>query len=339
VQKSNNILGGIIFSLLLASTSSAAFAAANNTAKTAPLSTVVNSSKTEIKNNNINTTTVVNNSPSIETPGLKVVASFYPMYEFAKQVGGNRIEVSSLIPIGVEPHDFEPTIQQIQNAQTADMMVINGAGMEGMWIKKIGSKFLVDTGQGIKLLGSNESVAHGGATDPHIWLDPILAKQQVEKIRDAFVKIDPGNAGYYSDNAKKYNAKLDALDASIKAAFSNCSKKDFIAFHNAFSYFAKRYGLNQHSIHEGVTPEGEILPQRLTQVIDLAHKLGLNAVYSEELLDPRSANVIAQEIPNGKVLVLSPIEGINKDEQKTGVGYIDKMNQDIGNLKIGLGCK
>jgi zinc transport system substrate-binding protein len=81
------------------------------------------------------------------------------------------------------------------------------------------------------------------------------------------------------------------------------------------------------------------LPQRLKEVIDLAHKLDLNVIYSEELLDPRSANVIAQEKPNGKVLVLSPIEGINKEEQKAGIGYIDKMDQDIGNLKIGLRCK
>jgi zinc transport system substrate-binding protein len=336
MQKSNSFFVAIIFTLILVLASSSAFAAANDTVKTGQSTTVANS-KTEINYNKINSTTAANNSTN--TPKLKVVASFYPMYEFAKQVGGNRVELSSLIPIGVEPHDFEPTIQQIQNAQTADMMVINGAGMEGSWIKKIDAKFLVDTSQGIQLLGSNESGAHGGATDPHIWLDPILAKQQVEKIRDAFVKIDPNSAAYYDYNAKNYIGKLDALDASIKEAFPNCSKKDFIAFHNAFSYFAKRYGLNQHSIHEGVTPEGEILPQRLTQVIDLAHKLDLNIIYSEELLDPRSATVIAQDIPNGKVLVLSPIEGISKEEQKAGIGYIDKMNQDIASLKIGLGCK
>jgi len=330
MQKSNNTLVGIMLTILLVSISSAAYAAVNDTDKITPSPTFAYSSKTEI---------APTNNLSTYTPRLKVAASFYPMYEFVKQVGGNRVEVSTLIPIGVEPHDFEPTIQQIQNAQTADMMVINGAGMEGSWIKKIDARFLVDASQGIKLLGSNESGAHVGGTDPHTWLDPILAKQQVEKIREGFVKIDPNGAAYYNDNAKKYIGKLDALDASIKAAFSNCSKKDFIAFHNAFSYFAKRYGLNQHSIHEGVTPEGEILPQRLRQVIDLAHKLDLNVIYSEELLDPRSATVIAQEIPNGKVLVLSPVEGINKDEQKTGVGYIDKMNQDIGNLKIGLGCK
>ena len=188
----------------------------NNTVKTSS-NTLANTSKIEINNNNTNTLLLPLILQVSNTPRIKVVASFYPMYEFAKQIGGNRVEVSSLIPIGVEPHDFEPTIQQIQNAQTADMMVINGAGMEGSWIKKIGSKFLVDTSQGIQLLGSNESGAHGGPTDRHIWLDPILAKQQVEKIRVGFVKINPNNAAYYNNNAKNYIGKLDALDTSIKA--------------------------------------------------------------------------------------------------------------------------
>jgi zinc transport system substrate-binding protein len=96
--------------------------------------------------------------------------------------------------------------------------------------------------------------------------------------------------------------------------------------------------LNQHSIL-GITPEGEILPQRLQEVIQTARDLGLNIIYSEDLVDPRSADVIAQEIPNGKVLILSPIEGINADEQKAGIGYLDKMNEDINNLKIGLQCQ
>ena len=96
--------------------------------------------------------------------------------------------------------------------------------------------------------------------------------------------------------------------------------------------------MNQHSIH-GITPEGEVLPQRLQEVIQLARDLGLNTIYSEDLVDPRSSEVIAQEIPNGKVLILSPIEGINAEEQEAGIDYLDKMNEDIDNLKIGLECQ
>lgn len=97
--------------------------------------------------------------------------------------------------------------------------------------------------------------------------------------------------------------------------------------------------MNQHSIHQGLTPEGEVLPQRLQEVIELARDLGLHTVYSEDLVDPRSSEVIAQEIPNGKVLILSPIEGINSEEQRAGIGYLDKMNENVENLKIGLECQ
>lgn len=275
-------------------------------------------------------------STDLDQSRIKVVASFYPVYEFVKNVGGNKVDVSTLIPIGVEPHDFEPTIQQIQNAESADLVVYNGASLE-KWIDKIDSKFKVDASQGLNLLKGNDSES-AGSYDPHVWLDPVLAEKQVENIRDALINADPANTVYYQSNADKFIAELNNLDNKIKTELTTCDKKDFIAFHNAFTYFASRYGLNQHSIL-GLTPEGEILPQRLQEIIELAKDLGLNIVYSEDLVDPRSAEVIAQEIPNGKVLILSPIEGINAAEQKAGIGYLDKMNEDIDNLKIGLQCR
>jgi zinc transport system substrate-binding protein len=116
-----------------------------------------------------------------------------------------------------------------------------------------------------------------------------------------------------------------------------CKKRDFISFHNSFSYFALRYGVTQHSI-SGSAPEAEITPLRLAEIIDLARKLGISVIYSEELVDPRKALVISEEIPNGKVLTLSPIEGITKNEQSMGIGYLDKMNENIRNLAKGLDC-
>ena len=264
---------------------------------------------------------------------VRVVASFYPMLEFVKRVGGERVEVSSLIPVGIEPHDYEPTIQQVQDAQTADMLVINGAGFEEKWIKNIKARSVLDTSVGLNLTSS----AHvsSKSVDPHIWLDPILAKQQVENIRDGLIKVDPANSAYYKENTNRFISDLDSLDKTIKSELSSCEKKDFIAFHNAFSYFSKRYRLTQHSI-QGVSPEADVLPQRLQQIVSLAHDMGLDTIFTEELADPRFASVIAQEIPNGKVLVLSPIEGIDKEEQNAGVSYLDKMKENIESFKVGL---
>lgn len=318
-------------------------------------STIMASTSTSIIGTNSNTSAIAMSKESNTVSKLKVVASFYPIFEFIKKVGGDRVEVSTLIPVGVEPHDFEPTIQQIQNAQRANMLVYNGAGFEGSWIKKINAKFVVDSSQGLDLTKNNRgkvSNSNDGRVDehdtnevaaepvnPHVWLDPILAKKQVENIRDGLIKIDPNNAAYYSENARQFVAELDSLDASIRSELSDCEKREFISFHNAFNYFAHRYNLIQHSIHETISPAGEILPQRIQQTIEIARNIGIDTIYSEDLLDPRLANVIAQEVPNGKVLILSPLEGIDQQEQKAGIGYVEKMKENIQNLKVGLKCK
>jgi zinc transport system substrate-binding protein len=316
-EVSNLLIGLLLISILLVSSSGVVFS--TNTNSTNPPTSA--------------------ETPNVSTSKLKVVASFFPVYEFLRKVGGDKVDASVLIPIGAEPHDFDPTIQQIQGVESAVILVYNGADMETTWINKVNPKFAVDTSKGLNLLGSNDPEIHA-PTDPHIWLDPILVTYQVENIRDGLIKVDPKNAAYYDQNADKFIGQLKSLDASIRGNLSgsNCAKRDFIAFHNAFSYFAKEYGLNQHSI-KGLTPEGEILPQRLVEVVQLAKNLGINVIYSEDLIDPRLAQAIADEIPNGKVVVLSPIEGIKPQEQQLGIGYLEKMYQDLSALKEGLQCK
>ena len=274
--------------------------------------------------------------PSNDTNKLRVIASFFPLYDYSRNVGGDRAEVSVMVPAGIEPHDWEPTPRNIADAESADMIVYNGAGFES-WFSGINAKFAVDTSRGIQLMEGGEGAQGGSNFDPHIWLDPVLAKKQVEAIRDGFIQTDPVNSDYYSQNAQRYIAELDSLDSFIRSELSNCTLNDFIAFHDSFSYFANRYNLTQHSVH-GVSPEGDVLPQRIQEIKDLAATLGINVIYAEELVDPRLANVIAGEIPNGQVLVLSPIEGLEREELEQGLGYIDKMRENVQNLKVGLKC-
>jgi zinc transport system substrate-binding protein len=324
VQKITNLLiGFLVLSVLLVSNSGIGFSINGNPAST---------------NNSSAISAAV--TPNANSSKIKVVASFFPVYEFVRKVGEDKVDASVLVSIGTEPHDFDPTIQQIQSVESAAMLVYNGAGMEATWINKVNPKFAIDTSKGLNLLANNDPEIHA-PTDPHIWLDSVLAIHQVENIRDGLSKVDPNNAACYDHNAQKFIGQLKSLDASIKGnlSSSNCAKRDFIAFHKAFGYFAKQYGLNQHSIHEGLTPEGEVLPQRLVDVVQLAKNVGINVIYSEDLIDPRSAQVIADEIPNGKVMILSPVEGINKQEQQKGIGYLEKMYQDIAVLKEGLQCR
>jgi zinc transport system substrate-binding protein len=273
------------------------------------------------------------NNISNSSHKLIVVSSIFPIHEFVKKVGGDMIESSLIIPAGIEPHDFDPTISQIQTISSADVLVYNGLGIEN-WLTKIESAHKIDASNG---LNASYSDKRNMTMDPHVWMDPLLAKKQVENIRDGLILIDPNNKDTYNSNAKSFLADLDELDKTIRTQFESCKKKDFISFHNSFSYFAKRYGLTQHSISES-GPEAEVTSARLAEIINVAKNLNLDVIYSEELMDPRYALVIAQEIPNGKVLVLSPIEGLTKNEQNAGIRYIDKMHENIRNLYLGLEC-
>ncbi len=264
----------------------------------------------------------------------KVLVTFYPLYQFTKAIGKEKVDVSIIIPSGIEPHDWEPTIQDIQKMKDADMIIINGAGLEP-WITKVASVnpnvMIVDTSNGIPLLQEDSNGFDKTAKkDPHIWLDPVLAKKQVQNIVDNLIKLDPQNANYYQQNANDYKAKLDVLDSKIKTNLSVCYKKDFLAFHDAFSYFSKEYGLHQHTIVVGLDPETEPTAPTLQQVTEDAQSLGLNVVFTEEAVNPRVSQVIADEI-HGKVLILSPLEVTDKN-----IDYITKMEQNLSNLKEAL---
>ena len=287
----------------------------------------------ESANNNNGSTIGDQKNVSDSSHKLVVISSILPIDEFVKKVGGDKIESSLIIPTGIEPHDFDPTINQIQTISSSDVLVYNGLGIEN-WLTKIDPPHKIDASNE---LNASYSDRRNMTFDPHVWLDPVLAKKQVENIRDGLISIDPGNKDTYNSNAKSFLAQLDELDKTIRGKLESCKKKDFISFHNSFSYFAKRYGLTQHSISE-TGPEAEVTPARLAEIINVAKNLGLDVIYSEELMDPRYALIIAQEIPNGKVLVLSPIEGLTKNEQIAGIGYIDKMHENIKNLSMGLEC-
>jgi len=278
--------------------------------------------------------TLVSSTPT-NNQKISVLTSFYPLFEFTKQVGDDKVDVSLLVPPGVEPHDWEPTITDLQLMQQADVIVINGIGFEN-WIDKIDSinsnVLVVDTSSGISMIETTDIVHHENediSGDPHIWLNPITAKIQVQNIADSLIVIDPKNQKYYSENRDSYLVKLDALDAKIRSELVSCNS-DFIAFHKAFLYFADEYGLVQHTIIDSNNPHAEPTSQTLEQIILLAQELDINVIFTEAAADARTSQVIANEI-GGKVLVLSPLE-IGDDD----TNYIQKMEENLSNLKEAL---
>ena len=269
---------------------------------------------------------------------LITISSFYPLYEFAKKIGQDKIDLILLVPEGVEPHDWEPTIHDIQNMQQADLIFINGIGFES-WVNNvhiINPKIqIIDTSVGIKIknnktLEIDESESNAvSISDPHIWLNPKMAQIQVQNIADALSKNDPANQDYYQKNAQSYINELELLDNEIRNELSKCNR-DFIASHNAFSYFADEYGLVQHTIINSNDPEAEPTSKTLEKIINAARKNNIKIIFTEEGIDPKTSQIITNEI-GGKVLVLSPLEIGAKN-----FTYVDRMKQNLSNLKEAL---
>jgi zinc transport system substrate-binding protein len=275
-------------------------------------------------------------SPPATSGKMQVVTSFFPMYDFARNVGGDKVEVTLLLPVGVEVHDWEPKTDDIQRVLTAKVFVYNGVGLEP-WIDSLkeaassSQVVFLETSEGLN--GELLAYAEGG-NDPHIWLDPVIAKHQVEKILEGFKQADPENAGYYETNARQYQANLDELDTEIRIALSAYSRKEFITFHEAFSYFAKRYGLTQIYL----LPRGqeEPSPSDVAVVIETAKAKNITVIYAEPLSDPSLAEEVAAQIPNGRVLVLDPVEEVPLSEIEAGKDYFSIMRQNVKNLEEGL---
>ncbi len=284
---------------------------------------------------------------------LKVVASFYPMYDFAKNVGGDRVDVTSLIPPGVEPHNFEPTPSDMKKLSSADVLILNGAGLEHGWVHElvegVGNQKLavVDTSKEIELIHSeaHEHEAeeaheaeehHHGEFDPHIWLSPVNAKKQVEAIKDAFIAADPEGKAYYENNAAAYGAKLDSLDAKFKEQFSTCKKKDILITHATLAYFCREYGCNQVPV-EGVNAEGEPTPAVVAAIVNQAKEKGITVVFVEKMYDPRVAQTISKEI-GGKVAVFNTVHGLTPEEQANGEDYLSEMEGNLAIINANLDC-
>jgi zinc transport system substrate-binding protein len=260
---------------------------------------------------------------------LSVATTFYPLYDFAQQVGGDKVSVKNLTPAGTEPHDYEPSPQSLVTAERSKVFVYNGGNFEP-WTEK----FLQNYDHTVVKSSSSISLRDGG--DPHFWLDPVLAQKVVNNIRDGLSKADPANENYYASRAKSYNAKLAKLHDAYRTSLASCQQHTVISSHEAFSYVAARYDFNVEPI-AGISPEEEPSIARLSELSALVKTQNLKYVFFESLVSPRLADTIAQET-GAKTLVFDPIEGLSAADQKQGKNYISIQYENLDNLRKALAC-
>jgi len=274
---------------------------------------------------------------------IKVVTTLFPTYDFAKQIGGDKIEVTLLLPPGMEPHVFEPTPLDIIKISQADIFVYTGDFMEP-WVTDILSGInninlkVVNTSDGVEMIKDTDGHENSDGLDPHIWLDLNNASIMVEDILKALVVVDPVNKIFYQNNAKFYTNKLSILDSHYHNELSKCSKDEFIhGGHFVFGYLANRYGLKYLSA-QGFSPDSEPTPQQLISLSKQIKKLGLNYIYFEELVDPKVAKTIADET-GAQLLLLHGAHNLSEQELSNGITYEQIMENNLTNLKIGLQCQ
>ena len=301
-------------------------------------------------------------------PGrLVVVTTLFPLYDFARSIGGDKAEVSLLLPPGVEPHSFEPKPADLMRIHKADIFVYTGDFMEPwatVLVKGVGKDgpLIVDSSRGIALQpqtqGAGESRiktgartgtgavpapegAHAGAAhsaDPHIWLDFGNAQVMVDNILTAFAARDPANRAFYEKNALSYMARLAALDEEFRKGLASCTTRLFVhGGHYAFSYLARRYGLTYVSVY-GLTPDAEPSVSRLAWLVGEMRLSGVKYVFYEELIQPRMAETLASET-GAALLPLNGGHNVTRDQMEKGVTFIAIMESDLKNLRMGLQCR
>ncbi|TVY04431.1 metal ABC transporter substrate-binding protein [Cohnella terricola] len=286
---------------------------------------------------------------------VSVVTSFYPLYFFAKEIGGDNAFVVNLIATGVEPHEWTPKSRDLSVASKAQLFIYNGAGLEGWvdgFLNGLGSDsqvLTVEASKGIKLIQGNpeehdeDHQDEAGKdhehslldVDPHTWTSPRSALVMAANIRDAFVQVDSAHRAEYEANYAEVEGRLKALDAEFTEQLSGYTRRDIVVSHQAFGYLCRDYGLNQIPIM-GLSPEAEPRAQDLLKIARYVKEQNIPYIFFEELVSEQLADTLASEA-HVKTLVLSPLEGLTSEQEKAGENYYTLLERNLQNLRKALG--
>jgi len=275
---------------------------------------------------------------------LPVITSIYPVADMVQQVGGDHVDVTFVLPAGASPHTFEPKPSLVKKVSSARIFFRIGAGLE-FWAEK----FIALAGSGLTTIVLSEGVSlihttghhhenkagdpHTGSgisnhessvANPHIWLDPAIAKSMVNKITAVLCEVDHQHLTYYKQRGQNYLNDLDKLDRLIKVKVANFNIKKYVSFHASWVYFARHYGLEPVGIIEAA-PGRNPTPIQIKNIVAMIKRDHIRAVFAEPQLNPRAAEIIAREA-EVNVLLLDPLGGPNLKGRNT---YIDLIKYNL----------
>lgn len=237
---------------------------------------------------------------------VNCIVSVLPEQTFAKAIGGDKVNVTVMVPPGQEPHTYEPKPSQMREISKADLYLTLGVPFEESWLPKLrnqNSKMeIINVGKGVERVEITKN--HHNGLDPHIWTSPENVKIIAKNIYSALMAKDKVNSDYYKSNYEKFLTKIDETDKEIKKILSSLPKgTKFMVFHPAWGYFAKEYGLEQIAIEAGGK---EPKPKQLIHLIDEAKKQKVKAIFTEPEFSQKAAKLIAKEAKIN-VVAVSPL--------------------------------
>lgn len=270
---------------------------------------------------------------------ISVYTSFYAMYDFAREIGGDHINLYNVCPTGTEPHDFEPTAQDMAKISDGDVFIYNGLGMES-WTNSSFFKILegsdvitVNTSDNIGLTADlHEETEHDDThhhADIHIWLNPSNAYIQMEAIANAFIKADPNNSEYYTKRLDECKIKIDTLISDYETAVSEFASKNIITSHEAYSNLCNKFNLTQIALN-GTDNSQEPTPARLVEITEYIKTNNIKYIFSEPLGTGAVAETVAKDT-GCEILVLDPFEGSTENKD-----YFTVMYKNLEALKTAL---
>jgi zinc/manganese transport system substrate-binding protein len=279
-------------------------------------------------------------SPTVQKPRTKVVATILPIYLFTKAVAGEAADVSILIPPGTEIHDYQSTPDAVKAIATANVLIKNGLGLESFLdntVKNAQNPQLtqIDASKNIKALNQISPVVETSAKEhshehsegnPHVWLDPVLAKQQVINIRDGLIAADPANKATYQANAEAYIKELDNLNNEFQQTLNKTPNCTFITFHDAFPYLAQRYKLKQVAVVE--IPEDQLSPTDVQTTVNTVKKYQVKALFSEPGIDNKLLTSLSKDLN----LTLRPLSSLETGETNPQY-YFQAMGENLQKLE------
>lgn len=254
----------------------------------------------------------------------QVYTSFYAMYDFARAIAGEQADVMNLVPVGTEPHDWEPTAGDIAKLNKADLFIYNGNGMES-WAEKVVSTLPKE----VRSVNTSQAVSAQNQSDPHVWLNPENAREQAEAIRDALIAVDPEHESNYNTNYDIWSSKLNTLEKDYKQAVDRFSSKEIVVSHEAYGYLCQAYGLTQIAI-EGLNGDSEPSPAKMAEIVTFVKERQIHYIFFEELGGRKVVDAIAKET-GAQALVLNPFEGDIQERD-----YFTVMEENLKNLELAL---